>query len=155
MRCFGARTIIALDPHFAMAHNMRAFATSILLGRGEEALTHVDRAQSDINDLLARGNAGVYNNSRTTAHFVAGRYRESMEFARRAIVESPNLTPAYRPYIVSCALAGELEEARAAFRTLRRLTPTISMQWLKETLPYTRAEERQRYLEAFRLVGLK
>jgi DNA-binding winged helix-turn-helix (wHTH) protein/tetratricopeptide (TPR) repeat protein len=146
---------LALDPHFAMAHNMRAFATSILIGRGEEALTHVDRAQSDINDLLARGNAGVYNNSRTTAYFVAGRYRESMVFARRAIIESPNLTPAYRPYIVSCALAGELEEARAAFRTLRRLTPTISMQWLKDTLPYTRAEEGQRYMEAFRLVGLK
>jgi TolB-like protein len=145
----------ALDPSFAMAHNMRAFATSILLGRGEEALAYVDRAQSNANDLLARGNVGVYNNSRTTAYFVSGRYRESMEFGRRAIIESPNLTPAYRPYIVSCALAGELEEARAALRTLRRLAPTISMQWLKDTLPYIRTQERQKYMEGFRLAGLK
>jgi DNA-binding winged helix-turn-helix (wHTH) protein/tetratricopeptide (TPR) repeat protein len=146
---------LALDPNFAMAHNLRAFATSILLGRGEEALAHVERAESNFDDLFARGNIGVCNNSRTSAYFVAGRYRESMKFARRAILESPSLTPAYRPYIVSCALAGELEEARAALRTLRRLMPTISMQWLKEELPYIRAEERQRYMEGFRLVGLK
>jgi TolB-like protein/Flp pilus assembly protein TadD len=114
---------LVLNPNFAIAHWLLALALCYL-GRSEEALAHGDKAaRLSPRDLLARGNAGVSDNVRAAACFVAGRYREGIAFAHRAILESPNLTPAYRSLIVNCALAGEIEEARAALCTLRALVP--------------------------------
>jgi hypothetical protein len=39
--------------------------------------------------LFGRGNAGVANNLRSMACFVAGRYRDRSEFARKAIMKAP------------------------------------------------------------------
>jgi hypothetical protein len=36
-----------------------------------------------------------------------------------------------------------------------RLLPEISLKWLEEVLPFVRINDRQRYLEAFRLAGLE
>jgi hypothetical protein len=97
----------------------------------------------------------VSNNVRAAACFVGGRYRDGIEFARRAILESPNLTPAYRALVVNCALAGEIEEARAALRTLKILVPDISLKRIREVMPYVRTEDQQKWLEGFRLAGLE
>jgi adenylate cyclase len=126
------------------------------LGRSDEALAHGDKAaRFSPRDLLARGNAGVSNNVRAAACFIAGRYRDGIDFARKAILESPNLTPAYRTLVVNCALAGEIDEARAGLRTLKTLIPHISVKWIKEIMPYVRTEDQQRYIEGFRLAGLE
>ena len=147
---------LALNPNFAIAHWLLALALCYL-GRSEEAMAHGDMASRlSPRDLLARGNAGVSNNVRALACFVAGRYREGIQFARKAIIESPNLIPAYRVLILNCAHAGELEEARAALGTLRGLVPGISLTSVKEmTTPYVRTEDQERYLEGFRLAGLE
>jgi TolB-like protein/Tfp pilus assembly protein PilF len=147
---------LTLNPNFAIAHWLLALALCYL-GRSEEALAHGDEAaRLSPRDLLARGNAGVSNNVRALACFVGGRYREGIRFARNAIIESPNLIPAYRMLILNCALAGEIEEARAALQTLKGLVPDISLAWVKEmTTPYVRTEDQQRYIEGFRLAGLE
>ena len=146
---------LALNPNLAIAHWLLALAFCYL-GRGEEALAHGDQAERlSPRDLLARGNAGVSNNVRAIACFITGRYREGIGFARKAIIESPNLTPAYRALVLNCALAGEIDEARAALQTLKGLVPDISLQWIREVVPYVRAEDRERYLEGFRLAGLE
>ena len=122
---------LALNPNFAIAHWLLALALCYL-GRGEEALSHGDQAERlSPRDLLARGNAGVSNNVRAIACFIEGRYRDGIGFARKAIIESPNLAPAYRALIVNCALAGEIAEARAGLQTLKRLVPEISIEWVK------------------------
>jgi TolB-like protein/Tfp pilus assembly protein PilF len=148
---------LTLNPNFAIAHWLLALA-SCYLGRSEEAFAHGDKAERlSRRDLLARGNAGVSNNVRAIACFIAGRYREGIDFARKAIIESPNLTPAYRALVINCALAGEIEEAAAALRTLKGLVPNISLKCIedREIVPYVRAEDRQRYVEGFRLAGLE
>jgi adenylate cyclase len=146
---------LAGNPNFAIAHYLLALAFCYL-GRSEEAMAHGDiAARLSPRDLLARGNAGVSNNVRATACFVAGRYRDGIDFARKAIAESPSLIPAYRILVVNCALAGEVEEARAALQTVKRLHPDISLKWIKEVLPYVRTDDQQRYTQAFRLAGLE
>jgi adenylate cyclase len=113
-------------------------------------LAHGDKAaRLSPRDLLARGNAGVSNNVRAAACFVAGRYREGIEFARLAILESPNLTPAYRSLIVNCALAGEIEEARAALCALRGLVPEISLERIREIMPFVHTKDQERWIEGF------
>jgi TolB-like protein/Tfp pilus assembly protein PilF len=146
---------LALNPNFAIAHWLLALALCYL-GRSEEALAHGDQAERlSPRDLLARGNAGVSNNVRAIACFVAGRYRDGIAFARKAIIESPNLIPAYRALVVNCALAGEIEEAKLAVQTLKRLAPDISLKSLNEVIPYVRDDDRRRYVEGFRLAGLE
>jgi len=147
-------TAIALNPNFAIAHWMLARALCSL-GRSEEALAHADQAERlSPRDLLARGNTGASNNVRAFACFLAGRYRDGTDYARKAIIESPNLTPAHRVLVVTCALAGEIEEARMALQNLKRLTPDISLKWINE-LPFVSDDQRQRFVEGFRLAGLE
>jgi TolB-like protein/tetratricopeptide (TPR) repeat protein len=147
---------LALNPNLAIAHWLLALALCYL-ARTEEAMAHGDEAaRLSPRDLLARGNVGVSNNVRGLACFIAGHYREGMQFARKAIIESPNLIPAYRVLILNCAHAGELEEARAALQTLKGLAPDISLKSIKEMrIPYVRTEDQERYLEGFRLAGLE
>jgi TolB-like protein/Tfp pilus assembly protein PilF len=147
---------LALDPNFAIAHWLLGLAVNYL-GRGDEAFVHADKAASlSARDLFARGNAGVSNNLRSMACFVTGRYREGSDFARKAIIESPNLSPAYRSLVVNCALGGELQEAVKVLGELKkRFLPHLTLKWIEEELPYVRADERQRYIQGFRLAGLE
>jgi adenylate cyclase len=148
---------LALNPNFAIAHYLIALANAFL-GRSDEALVHADTAaRLSPRDLLARGHAGVYNAVRATAHFVSSQYRDSIEYARKAIAESPNLVPAHRMLVISSALAGEVEEAKLALQVLKRLAPEISLKRAEQMTPIVlfRDRDRRKYLEGLRLAGLK
>ena len=145
---------LALNPNFGIACYLLALS-NCYVGHGEEALIYADRAERlSPRDLLARGNAGVSNNVRASACFISGRYRDGIAFARKAIAESPSLGPAHRMLLVNCALAGEIEDARRTLQTVKRLAPDISLKWIEDVTPF-RNEDLKRYLEAFRLAGLK
>ena len=106
-------------------------------------------------DLLARGNAGAYNNVRATACFALGRYSEGSEFARKAIIDNPSMPTAHRALLMNCALTGNVEEAAATRQKLVRLAPDMSQRWIRETAVWTRREDQNRYVEAFRAAGLR
>jgi TolB-like protein/tetratricopeptide (TPR) repeat protein len=146
---------LTLDPSFAYGHTLLG-AILCYLGRGDEALMQIDKAQSlSPRDLFTRGNRGINNQTRAIAYFVAGRYREGIQFGRNAIIESPTLPTAYRMLIANCALAGETEEARARLRALKRFMPGTSLESIKQWLPFSRTAERQNLIDAFRSVGLR
>jgi TolB-like protein len=146
---------LKLDPSLAYGHTLLG-AILCYLGRGDEALIQVDKAQSlSPKDLFTRGNRGINNQTRAIAYFVAGRYREGIQFGRNAIIESPTLPTAYRMLIANCALAGEIEEARARLQALQRFMPSTSLESIKEWLPFSRTAERQNLIDAFRTVGLR
>jgi TolB-like protein/tetratricopeptide (TPR) repeat protein len=146
---------LALNPNFAIAHYVLALALGYL-GRGEEALAHGNEAALlSPRDLLTRGNAGVTNNVRCFACFVAGRYLEGIEFGRQAVSDSPNSPAGVRPLLANYALAGKIEDAKETLQTLKRVQPDISIQWINETLPFASPETLQRYIEAFKLAGLE
>jgi TolB-like protein/tetratricopeptide (TPR) repeat protein len=146
---------LAIDPNLAVAHYLIALAMA-WSGQGEQALLHASIAERlGPKDLLSRGNAGTHNNVRATACFQAARYREGIEFARRAIADSPSMPTAHRALLINCALAGESEQASAALGSIRRLAPAMSQQWIRETAIWTRREDQRKYVEAFRIAGLK
>ena len=37
----------------------------------------------------------------------------------------------------------------------QRFLPDLTLKWIDDELPYVRADDRQRYLQGFRLAGLK
>jgi hypothetical protein len=78
-----------------------------------------------------------------------------ISFARKAIIESPNLIPAYRALVVNSALAGDVDEAKLALQALQRLVPDLSLKSIDGVMPYVRDGDRNRYLEGFRLAGLR
>jgi adenylate cyclase len=146
---------LALNPSLAIAHYLLALAFAYA-GRGDSALGHGDMAERlGAKDLLARGNSGAHHNVRATACFVLGRYQEGMDFGRKAIAESPTMPTAYRSFLMNCSLAGHLDEAQRAMAMLLRFSPKMSLQWLRETTVWARREDQLRYLDAFRIAGLR
>lgn len=143
------------DSRFAYAHTLLAAALNYM-GHGQDASAELSKALrfSDV-DLFTRGNIGVHNNTSAIACLVAERYRNGIEFGRKALVESPKLPTIHRIMIANYALNGELDEAKASLRTLRQLVPSTTFQSIVEWLPFIRVDERQKMTDAFRLVGLK
>jgi len=145
---------LELNPSFAYAHTMLA-GSFCYLGRYNEAIAQIEIAERlSPRDLLTHGNRGANNVLRAAASMVAERYVEGVTFARKALTENPSSTPAWRQLVINSALSGQMDEARSALKTVKRLQADISQKWLREWLPFVRDEDRQKYLEGFRLAGL-
>jgi TolB-like protein/DNA-binding SARP family transcriptional activator len=141
---------LALNPSFSLAHTYLGSALSHL-GRTEAALAQIDVAERISPSEIF---FGVNNYVRANAHFAAERYQVAGIFARRSVRESPGIVTSHRQLVVNCALAGEIPQARAAFRTLLRLVPGTSLASINEALPYGRERDRSRFLDAFSRMGL-
>jgi TolB-like protein len=143
-----------LNPKLAMGHFLFALASARTgCSQGISERAELGRALRAF-DLLAYGHQGVFDNVRASVCLVAGQYSDGIEFAKSAIAESPLLTPAYRQLVVNCALAGRRAEARSALAKLKRLSPSISLEWIKQELRWSRAADQRSYIEGFRAAGL-
>jgi adenylate cyclase len=142
---------LSLNPNFALAHTYLATALCYL-GQIDEALEHITTSER----LSPRGLFnGINSLMRAVAYFFAGRHHEAGVFARKSILESPGIVTGYRQLVVNCALAGEIDEAKAALKILKGLQPELSQKWVEEWLPYRCAKDRQKFIEGFRLAGLE
>lgn len=140
---------IALNPNFAFAHTHLGLALCFL-GRGDEALAELDMAER----LSPRDfQAGLNSIGRAIACFIAERYGEGVEFARKAVRQSPDSAGAHHMVVVNSALAGAVAEARSALQALRRLEPDLSLETL-DVAVYAREDDRRRYRQAFCVAGL-
>jgi len=142
------RRALALNPNFALAHSRLGMALCAL-GQSEEALTEIDTAERLNPRELWRG---LNNLARAIAHFIDARYDKGIEFAQRAILEGPGRIHSHRTLVVNLALAGRIDDARTALAVLRTLQPDFSLEWVEN---YRREEDRRRWIEGFRLVGLE
>jgi adenylate cyclase len=138
-----------LNPNFAAAHGYIGWAL-VFDARSEEALRHFDQAMrmSPRDPLNGFFYAGV-----SAAHYFAGRYAEAIKAGRQAVQLRPGILGGYRILAASLAQAGQLEEARAAMAHLRQVHPTISVQWITQSVPYTPAA-MEKFLEGLRKAGL-
>jgi hypothetical protein len=57
--------------------------------------------------------------------------------------------------LMNRALAGESDGAKHVLQTLRRLAPGMSQNWIRQNAVWTSADTMKRYVEAFRIAGLK
>jgi tetratricopeptide (TPR) repeat protein len=145
------RMALSLNPNFALAHTYLATALCYL-GQIDEGLAHIATSER----LSPRGLFhGINSLMRAVAYFFAGKHKEASAFARKSILESPGIVTGYRQLVVNYALAGEIDEARAALQILKGLQPELSLKWIEDWLPYRRERDRQKFIEGFRLAGLE
>jgi hypothetical protein len=76
-----------------------------------------------------------------------------VNWARTAIQLRPGFTAAHRILCASLAMADRTEEVRSAMTKLRELQPNISIEWIKQYVPYT-ARAMPHFLEGMRKAGL-
>jgi adenylate cyclase len=66
-----------------------------------------------------------------------GSFVEAAEWAQNAIRLRSGFTAAHRILCASLAQAGRTDEARVALARLRDLQPNVSLEWIKQYVPYT------------------
>ena len=84
---------------------------------------------------------------------MAGDYATGLEWGRRAVRLTPDLSGHWRALALSTAL-GHTEEARAAVAMARQLHPDYSASWVERASPLVHAADRARYCDILRRVGL-
>jgi DNA-binding winged helix-turn-helix (wHTH) protein/tetratricopeptide (TPR) repeat protein len=142
---------VAINPYFSQAHSCLGLALSYL-GRNEEALTVLDNGERlNAPEIFI----GLTNSARAGVYFCAEKHHDAIKAARRSVQQGPGLVASQRQLVVNCALAGEMEEARVAFKTLVHLVPSLSLRSIAGALPHIRANDLNRTLDAFRLMGVR
>lgn len=142
---------ITINPCFPSARACLGLALSYV-GRTEEALIELENgerlgAPEIFNGLSNSARAGVY--------FCAEDHRTAISAARRSVRQSPGLVASQRQLVVNCVLAGEMDEARAAYSDLVRLVPNLSLRSIANALPYIRDRDLNRALEGLRRIGVR
>jgi DNA-binding SARP family transcriptional activator len=142
---------IALAPHFPHARSCLGLALAYL-GKIDRALTEVEAAaRFGTLEILA----GLTNSARAGLFFCAERYHDAILAARRSVQESPGLVASQRQLVVNHALAGEIDEARAALTVFKQLVPNATLQKIAGSLPNIHDREQTKILEAFHKLGLE
>jgi tetratricopeptide (TPR) repeat protein len=88
------------------------------------------------------------------AHFVAGRYDESVLWAEKASREDPNFLPAIRIIATSAGNSGQLERAQKAAKRMLEIDPAFRVSRLTDHVPLRRPDDLARYAEGLRRAGL-
>ncbi|OKO69740.1 hypothetical protein AC628_32480 [Bradyrhizobium sp. NAS96.2] len=139
-----------LNPNFAAAHGFLGCALAFD-ARSDQAIDHIEQAirMSPHDPQNALLNAAL-----AAAHYQAGRYAVAVGFGRKAIQQRFELTNGHRIYVASLALAGRMDEARAALARLQELHPENSIAWIERNVPYTPGP-MAKFLDGLRKAGLQ
>jgi len=128
------QTALDLNPNLASAHDGLGW-TLVFGGRSEQALDCFERAlalrTSPRDPWVAFDFGGI-----AAVHYFAARYPEAIKWARQAAQVRSGLLTGQRFLCASLAQMGQIEEAKAAMRTLLQLQPNMSVRWV-QALPYT------------------
>ena len=142
---------VDLNPNSAGAHAHLGRGLAFA-GQDGPAIEHSEEAirLSPLDPMMA-----LWFGAMAVAHFAAGRYGESVRCATEATRLRPGFQGAHRLRCASLALAGEIEDARSHFATVRHEQPQLSADWIKANVPYQTTELLERFLEGMRKAGLK
>jgi adenylate cyclase len=145
------RKAIDLNPSFALAHGylgaQLAYAgePKLAIAEANKAIRLSPRDHELFHFFLAIG----------TAHFVAGRYDEAVEWAKKMIQEKPEVPSGHRLLATSYGQLDQTMEASAALEEALRLTPDLSIEFVKNTIHFSIRAHFYRYIEGLRKAGLK
>jgi TolB-like protein/Flp pilus assembly protein TadD len=139
-----------LNPNFGTAYGYLGWALAFD-GQSEEAIEHFGRAigMSPHDPLTA-----FYYSGTGVAHYLAGRYRDAVEWGQKAIRQRPGFTAAYRILCASLAQAGEMEETHKMVAKLREVQPNVSIAWCEAHVPYT-PRAMPHFLDGMRKAGIE
>jgi TolB-like protein/class 3 adenylate cyclase len=141
---------LALNPNLASALFSSGW-TKAFLGDSEGAIAQLTHAiqLSPLDPHGFRAQGGI-----AFAHFLAGRYEESITWAEAALRQRPTYQAAIRELAAASALAGRLPEAQKAMARLRQLDPARRVSTIKNWIPLRRPDDLRRFEEGLRLAGL-
>jgi adenylate cyclase len=141
---------VALDPNLATARSWRGWA-HIYLGEVDHAIEQFLAAirLSPVDARLFLPQTGM-----AYAHFLSGRYEESLSWAEKAINRQPNFMGAQRMVMASLAMAGRIAEAREACRDLLLAEGTRCISEVKNRIPFRRLQDVEKLAQAYRIAGV-
>jgi adenylate cyclase len=141
---------LGLNPHLASAWQFSGLLKAYA-GDAETAVEHLAHAMR-----LSPLDPGFYamQTAMSFAHFVAGRYEESISWAEKALRAAPNFLPAIRNMATSAGNSGQLEPARKAARRILEVNPSSRISELSHHVPLRRPEDLARYAEGLRRAEL-
>ena len=67
---------------------------------------------------------------------------------------SPHFGTAWRTLAAAAGLAGHFDVAAEALVQVKRLQPSVSLEWIEKFHPIVRSEDRAMYMEGLRQAGL-
>lgn len=143
-------TAVRLNPSSAAAHCYlsRGLAFS---GRDREAIEHAETAirlsPMDPEMALVFGCMAV-------AHYTAGRYDRALHYTGEVLRLRPGFQGAQRLRCAALAQLGRIDEARQYLEHVRIGQPQLTLQWIKEGVPYQTAETMERFIEGMRKAGV-
>lgn len=144
------RRAIDLNPNFAHAYGYLAIQLAYA-GEPEAAMEAANNAMrlSPHDSELFHFYVAI-----ATAHYVAGRYEEALEWARRTLRERQGVPAALRLVAASYAQLGRAGEAGAALEEVLARSPGMSLSSIKAVFHFKRPEDLARYLDGLRKAGL-
>jgi len=141
---------VAINPYFPSAHSGLGLALAYV-GQIEKALVALDDGERlGAPEILL----GFRDSARAGVYACAEKCGDAIKAARRSVQQDPGLVSSQRQIVVNCALAGEMEGARTAFKTFVKIVPNASLDSIAGALPYVLDDHLNRALDAFRLMGL-
>src|SRR5262245_9387964 len=142
---------IGINPYFPAAYSLLGSAFGFV-GQIEKALVALDNGEGlGAPEIFM----GLTKSTRAGVYACAEKCGDAINAARRSLRQSPGLVHSQRHIVVNCALAGEMEQARAAFKAFVEMVPNASLDSIASALPYIRDNHLNRTLDAFRLMGLR
>ena len=101
------------------------------------------------------GDVAMFLGGIAVSHYVAGRFREALQYSSELLRLRPGFHGAQRLRCASLAQIGRLDEAREFLVTIRREPPQLSVEWIRQSVPYQTPELMERFLEGMRKAGLE
>ena len=145
------RMALELNPSFSMAYAWLGIIMGYA-GKVEPAIEALDQAyRINPRDPFNTGLPVL----RAIGLFTAERDAEARDLARETLKAKPDMVGAWRILTITTAHLGELDDAQRALAETKRLQPTISLSWARKYGPWVRPQDLERYVEGFRLAGLK
>jgi TolB-like protein len=144
------RRAVNLNPSSAAAHCYLSHGLAFS-GQDREAIAHGEDAirLSPLDPEMAMFLGGI-----AVAHYLAGRYAEAVRYSEELLRLRPGFQGAQRLRCASLAQIGRTEEARQFLATIRLEQLQLSIDWIKESVPYQTPELMERFLDGMRKAGL-
>ena len=141
---------LAINPSASSAWVWSTSACS-WLGQGDEAVTRSQRAiqLSPFDPLMY-----TFTSIAGTAHAVAGRYDTAIDFCRRSLRQNRMFASTHRTLVISLALAGRVDEARAAVIDLLKLEPNLTVSGFKMRYPGSASPQAALFADALATAGV-
>jgi len=142
---------ILLNANLAMAWSVSGWLRAYV-GEHADAIERFGRAirLSPLDRFAALSYVGI-----GFAHLFVGRYDEAASWARRAMLDQPDMAAATRVAAIANALSGKIVEAQEAMARLRAIDPQLRLSNLERVAPpLRRPEDRALFIEGLRRAGL-